>query len=177
MNTYFFHLLNSLAGRSPLSDEAIIFFAVTLPYLLIVGLGVFLFFHRDKPSHAVRDLFVILSAAICAYLVASMIKEFFPTPRPFDVLDIQPLFSPHGVHAFPSSHATFFMALATTLFFYHRRIAWFFFCATLVIGIARVAAGVHWPVDILAGWVIGGGIGALSYLALKRLQKATESLY
>ena len=177
MNTYFFHLLNSLAGQNAATDAVITFFAVTLPYLLIIGLGIFLFLHRDKPSHAVRDLFVVLTAAVCAYLIGSAIKEFFPTPRPFDILDIQPLFSPHGVHAFPSSHATFFMALAITLFFYHRHIAWFFFCAALVIGIARVAAGVHWPVDIFAGWIIGGGIGALSYLALQRLQKASKFIY
>ncbi|OHA80475.1 MAG: hypothetical protein A2675_03955 [Candidatus Yonathbacteria bacterium RIFCSPHIGHO2_01_FULL_51_10] len=177
MNETLFHALNSLAGVSPVTDAFIIFSAVWLPYVLVVVLGGFLLFHHDKPSQAARDLFVILAAASCAYLVARAIKGGFPMPRPFMVLqDVNLLFRPHDMQAFPSSHATFFMALASALFFYHRRIAWFFFVAAVLIGVARVVAGVHWPGDILAGWIIGGGIGALAYLALQKLQNRWKSL-
>lgn len=177
MNESIFHFFNGFSGQSTVIDTFIVFSAVWLPYLLIVGLGVFLLVHHDKPSKAVRDLFVILAAAGCAYFVARAIKGGFPMPRPFAVLpDVHPLFRPSDAQAFPSGHATFLMALASALFFYHRRIAWFFFGAAVIVGFARVAAGVHWPGDILAGWIIGGGIGALSYLALKKLQNRQKSL-
>ena len=62
-------------------------------------------------------------------------------------------------HAFPSGHATFFMSLASTLWFYHKRLALFFGLSAIFIGITRIAVGVHWPGDILGGLFLGLLVG------------------
>ena len=68
--------------------------------------------------------------------------------------NIVPLFSESG-YAFPSGHATFFMALAFALFFNHKKAGYVFILFALLIGIARIIAGVHFPVDILGGFILG----------------------
>ena len=50
---------------------------------------------------------------------------------------------------------TLFFALATAVWFANRKWgAWYFILATLM-GIARIYAGVHWPLDIIGGAAIG----------------------
>lgn len=170
MNQTLFLWAYGLAHQNFFLDKIIIFCAVWLPYLLIIGLGVFLLMHHDKPSTAARDLFVILIAAFAAWAVARIIKIGFPLPRPFFVLQgVHPLFIPDDMQAFPSGHATFFSALAAALYLYHRRLGLWFVLAALLIGFARVAAGVHWPGDILGGYIIGTSIGAGVYFLLRRL--------
>jgi undecaprenyl-diphosphatase len=58
-------------------------------------------------------------------------------------------------YSFPSGHATFFMALAVSIFLSHKKAGYLFMFFALLIGIARIIAGVHFPVDILGGFVIG----------------------
>jgi undecaprenyl-diphosphatase len=40
------------------------------------------------------------------------------------------------------------------------------------VGIARVAAGVHWPLDVLGGWALGGAVVAAAWWARAPPRKA-----
>lgn len=68
--------------------------------------------------------------------------------RPFVILGIQPLVAHAADNGFPSDHTLLTAALAAGLWFVSRRlslVAWIVACA---VGYARVAAYVHWPIDI-----------------------------
>lgn len=162
MNEYLFYAINSIVGKSLWLDEVIVFFATTFGYLLFAGLVFFLFRHRDVRV-GVRDATVILSAASVAWGIALALKLLFSDPRPFLALqDITPLIqisALDGSGAFPSGHATFFASIAGSLYLYHKHIALWFGFAALLIGLSRVAAGVHWPGDILGGYVLGLVVG------------------
>jgi len=136
-----------------MEDLIVMFFASFFIYLLFAGLIVLWFIDgKIKKEQVVHALF----AAFVAWAISALIKILFPTLRPFmvnggeiDVL-IRPLDG-----AFPSGHTAESFALAVTVFMHDRRVGWGFLIAALAIGIARVVANVHYPVDILGGAFLG----------------------
>ena len=159
MNETIFNFFYSFAHRSTLLDAAIGFTAEWYGLIILGALFIYLFKHRDNPQKGVRDLFVVGATAVSAWFIAHFFKDIFLTLRPADaLLWVKPLISESG-YAFPSGHATFFMALASSLWFYHKHLAGFFGISAVIIGIARVTAGIHWPFDILGGLFLGYVIG------------------
>jgi undecaprenyl-diphosphatase len=57
--------------------------------------------------------------------------------------------------AFPSGHTAESFAVAVTVFMHDRRLGWWFLAAALIIGVARVVANVHYPIDIVGGAFLG----------------------
>ena len=57
--------------------------------------------------------------------------------------------------AFPSQHAALAFALGVTIFMHDRKVGWFYLIGAIAIGIARVVANVHYPVDIIGGALLG----------------------
>ena len=91
-------------------------------------------------------------------IIDQLLKFLIQSPRPFLALtDVLPLFSETG-YAFPSGHAAFFSALALALFFISQKIGYAFMFFALLIGLSRIIAGVHFPVDILGGFLLGFGV-------------------
>lgn len=181
MNEALFHAFNGLSGASPLTDALIVFFAEWLPWALVIGLIIFLFFHHHKEVHSLSELFsrvklrmrelaMILFSASFALVLAETAKYFYASPRPFEILaDVNLLFSHGGGDSFPSGHATFFAALALAVYSYHKKLGILYIIGALLIGLGRITAGIHFPIDILAGYVLGGAIGLSSYALLKRV--------
>jgi undecaprenyl-diphosphatase len=67
--------------------------------------------------------------------------------------------------SFPSGHSTLAMAAAMAVVFStHKRSAWLLVIAALLVGWARIYQGVHWPSDVIAGWIIGIIAGLVAVL-------------
>jgi undecaprenyl-diphosphatase len=104
---------------------------------------------REAAIHA-------LGASLVSWLFALMIKTVFPEPRPF-VIDGQKaltFFTPRD-GSFPSEHATIAFALAFTIFLHNRKIGFIFLVLAVLVGVGRVLANVHYPIDILGGAILG----------------------
>ncbi|MFZ2303533.1 MAG: phosphatase PAP2 family protein [Minisyncoccia bacterium] len=159
VNETLFNYFYSFAHRNVFLDAVIAFMAEWYGLVILGALFVYLFKHKDNLKKGVTDLVVVSVAAVSAWFIAHFFKDVFHTLRPYDASQIiMPLVSESG-YAFPSGHATFFMALASSLWFYHKRLAVFFGISAVLIGIARISAGVHWPIDILGGLFLGYAIG------------------
>jgi len=164
MNNEIFFFFYNLAHRALWLDTLIIFLALYLPYIATISAFIFLLFHHEvlKSKNPVlalvqkkKEVFVSFFAGALAWVLAHMIKLLFLTQRPFEVLsDVTSLF-PKTDHSFPSGHATFFMALAVSIFFSHKKAGYVFMILALVIGVSRIASGVHFPADILGGFILG----------------------
>jgi undecaprenyl-diphosphatase len=97
-------------------------------------------------------------------------------PRPFvsDPSGVH-LFSHHAADAgFPSDHATASFAIAVALLLRSRRLGLPVLALAFVLSVGRVAVGVHYPSDVLAGAALGAAtaIG----LATPRLRRLTDRL-
>jgi undecaprenyl-diphosphatase len=58
----------------------------------------------------------------------------------------------------------FVFSLATSIYFFgNKKVAVMLYASGLLIGIARIAAGVHYPLDILGGIILGTLTGYIAY--------------
>lgn len=64
--------------------------------------------------------------------------------------------------SFPSGHAANNMAVATVLILFYPRRGWFYLPVALLIAYSRIYTGAHWPLDVLAGLILGIGGGWLA---------------
>lgn len=165
MNETIFFFFYELAHQSPLFDQVVTFVAVYFIYIVIVLAITFLLFHHDfsfswSPIRESINKFkefilLFLSAGLAWVLANKVLKVLIHTPRPFDVFpEVQSLFAETG-YAFPSGHTSVAAAVAFALFLNHRKTGYVFIFLALVIGIARIISGVHFPIDILGGFVVG----------------------
>lgn len=171
LNNSIFLFLNNLAGKFPVLDFFISFCATILPALYVLFL--FAYFarglvetkedHRPVVGDVAYDLLFVSLSGIIAYGTAPIFKLFFAYPRPFLVLqDVTTLINVGGF-SFPSGHAACMMALGIGSLLHDKRLAVLSFFVILLVGMARIIAGVHTPVDILGGYVLGAGIAFSLY--------------
>ncbi|MEI8143319.1 MAG: phosphatase PAP2 family protein [Candidatus Berkelbacteria bacterium] len=118
--------------------------------------------------------FIALSIAALADFVISI---FWRRPHPFESHFgevIQPIIDGMKLSAssFPSAHTYVAFAVATSIFLYgHKRLGLALFVIALMIGVSRIATGLHYPTDIVAGAFFGILSGILSYLIISKAQK------
>lgn len=133
---------------------------------MLVGLLIlWLIDGKIKKEQALHALF----AFTLSWVIAELLKSIFHTPRPFEVNGQPPLtLFAMSDGAFPSGHAASSFALALTIWLHDKKVGLLFIIAALVVGIARVLANVHYPIDILGGIVIGSLVSiALENIHLK----------
>ena len=124
------------------------------------------FYLRRQRGYAV---FVVL-AALLPTVVMSVAKRFFGRARP----ELWPRIVEESSASFPSGHSTFAAALATmiVLIYWQRprrkTIAAAAAAFALMMGFSRIVLGVHYPTDVLVGWITGMSISVGLYLVLFR---------
>ncbi len=102
----------------------------------------------------VRFATLIIFSVALAYMFAKIGSHFYDNPRPFVVGSFDPLV-PHGVdNGFPSMHTLFATTVAALLFTRRRTWGFALLVVAILIGVARVLAGVHHGIDVIAGFTI-----------------------
>ena len=169
MNEILFSYFYSFAHRSAALDGTIVFIAADLLWVVLIGLFFYLLKDRDKRT-AIRDIVVVFGAGVMGRFAALVLKNIFHTARPFVSLSsVRQLIAESG-YAFPSGHAMLLSAISGALWMSgYRRSALLFGFFALLVGVARIAAGVHWPVDILGGLALGFLTGVAIYYSAMRV--------
>jgi undecaprenyl-diphosphatase len=143
--------LNLFVGKNRLLDGLIIFAARWLPFVAGVAL-VAMAYYKNRAS---IFLFPLLAALVSRFIFAEAIYLFWKRKRPATFSETKVLIPVPSNPSFPSAHASFFFAAAFTLFYRDVYLAIIFLIIALIVSLARVAAGIHWFGDIVAGFVNG----------------------
>ncbi len=172
LNIKLFFVLNHLAGRWGIADAIIIFFAEYAPYLL--GLFLLVAVYRDKKSLWEKFQVCVLagfSVVISRFVWTPIIRALYHHPRPFLALEgVQNILGSHNVgSSLPSGHAAFFFALAASVYIFDRKRGILCYVLVSCITIARVIAGVHYPLDVILGAGVAIGTVYVVYYVFERL--------
>ncbi|MBB5351213.1 undecaprenyl-diphosphatase [Haloferula luteola] len=130
--------------------------ATLLTLICLVAWGMTLFAGKRRLA------WVGVGAVVVAMLVMKLLKLGYDRPRP-DLVE-------HGTRvvsaSFPSGHSMMSAVVYLTLGILvartqpKRRVQAFVLAVsvgvTVAVGLSRVYLGVHWPTDVLAGWMLGG---------------------
>jgi len=175
---WLFHLINNdwhygfLDEMMPLWREKKFWIPM---YLLLAGYSLY--------KYRLKGLFFILAAvltiAIADPISSQLIKKNVKRDRPCREVSLQKevklLIHCGGGYSFTSSHATNHFALGVFLFLTIGRLLrswrWLFLLWAASIAYGQVYVGVHYPLDILAGALVGSLIGWIIFLAYKSWER------
>ena len=113
-------------------------------------------FSWRRPGLAAR----VGATILVAESVSGLAKDWIGRDRP-PLVDPEPaplIELPH-TSSFPSGHATVAFACATAIALAVPRLRWPVYLLAALIAFSRVYVGVHYPLDVLAGALLGVGLG------------------
>jgi undecaprenyl-diphosphatase len=96
------------------------------------------------------------------FVLTEFIRYIYHHPRPLLALKTPHLFEVFS-NSFPSGHTIFIIGLATVFYYTNRKFSYFLFASGILVGITRVIAGVHYPLDIAGGIALGIGMGMIAH--------------
>jgi undecaprenyl-diphosphatase len=145
--------------------------------LTIIVVGVAGYLAVSGLRHAAA---MVLGSVALGALLSNALKAAFSRPRPAFIPPDLLVFTA----SFPSGHTTLSAVVYLTLGALLCRtqsslaVKTFILCfATLIsglVGLSRIYLGVHWPTDVVAGWLVGGTWALLCWLTMIWLQGRGE---
>ena len=123
---------------------------------------------------------IVLVSSISGEILNEALKVFFERPRPSVVPHLRTVVTA----SFPSGHAMesaiIYLTLGALLMrvvegritkVYCMAMAMFL---TLIVGVSRVFLGVHYPSDVLGGWMLGFFWAAVTFLVTQRFERVVD---
>ena len=139
---------------------------------------------RGRLARALRTrsaavVLVLALATGTTDLAANHLKDLVDRKRPCKDPRVAHLvetrWTVHGTRSFPSSHAANSAALATVTALFYPALAWPAAAFAFLVGFSRIYLGVHYPLDVAAGWLMGILSGGLWFMALRGLAQTKDS--
>lgn len=150
-----FDFFNQILAN-PFTDALMPFVTNGEHWVIAIALFVLLAMWKDQWRGVAVMLGLFAVFALCDQSSAHWIKPLVKRVRPCHVVDgARVLIHCSQAYSFPSAHATNTFGCAVWLTFWYPQYRWIFFGLAFLMSISRVFVGVHYPFDILAGWVLG----------------------
>jgi len=158
-----------MSGYNTGVDTLVVFSA---KYLIFISGSIFIivtFLSRRTVRNSILKLAVF--AFPLAYIMALIASSLFYDTRPFVVEHVQPLIPHAPDNGFPSQHTLLGMVAATSVFVYHRKVGVLLAVLGVLIGVSRVIAKVHYPVDIIVSIAIAIAATFFAWIVITKILK------
>jgi len=145
---------------------------------MIILLGILgIFVWKGGRRGRIMVIGLLVAVAITDPLAAKVLKPLIGRIRPCHALSdsVRLLWNCGGMFSFPSNHAANTAAMATTFGMFYPKSLWFGVPIALLVGFSRIYLGVHYPLDILGGFILGAVLGLLSALLMMRIFRKVRS--
>jgi undecaprenyl-diphosphatase len=173
LNEFLFQFINNAVGYYPTLDTL---FIGTTSYMALAGVAVVLggYYFVYAPYKAVGldrlRAFAraggMASSLVLTWGIVHLIKLGVALPRPFVTLrDVQVIITHPQSYSFPSGHAAMAFAFATVVYAHNKRLGMLLYFFAFLVGFSRMYVGVHYPIDVIAGALIGYVIPKLFQMA------------
>jgi undecaprenyl-diphosphatase len=160
--------------------EGVLFDITALGSPVVLGLVVLIITGYLLLEGRVQTALMVLTASISGELLDSLLKLWIARPRPSAVPHLRTVVSA----SFPSGHAMesaiIYLTLGALLMrvvqgritkIYCMGMAMFL---TFIVGVSRVFLGVHYPTDVVGGWMLGFLWAAIIFLVTRRFDDAVD---
>lgn len=123
----------------------------------------------------IAAILLLLTVALTDVIAAQIIKPWIGRIRPSHAMldNINLLVSKGGKYGFVSNHAANTMAAATVIGYFYNKWKSVVITISIIVGFSRVYVGVHYPFDVLGGWLFGYAVawGILSIWVILKIRE------
>jgi undecaprenyl-diphosphatase len=163
--------------HTPLLDKVMWWITGDTSWIPLYLILLIVIIYRERPYRFIYTLLFIAVTVVLCDQISTLIKDIVARPRPthdYEIKDLvhviynadRPDGYRGGAYGFVSSHAANVFGVATFLAnqFKHYKWSLFLIAWATVVSYSRIYLGVHYPLDILFGAVLGALIGIQCYV-------------
>ncbi|MCP3773855.1 undecaprenyl-diphosphatase [Paenibacillus sp. MZ04-78.2] len=155
-----FEMINGLAVDHTTLNVWMRFFAEYAEYFFYLAIVVYWFTRKQENRRMVAKA---LCSAVLAMGIGSLIGKLFYRNRPFVSHEVHQLIEHAANASFPSSHAIGAFVIATSIWLYRRKDGYVWLALAALIALSRIWTGVHYPIDVTVGALLGIGSAVAVY--------------
>ncbi len=171
LNKQLFLIINSYANKNHILDFILIKLSQDFIWFLII-MEFYLFFFKKEKDIALFGFY----SSMLSLSINSIVGIFYFHNRPF-MDGLGNLLVYHvSDNSFPSDHTSFMLAISITYIIFSNSINFksAILLFSILSAISRVFIGVHYPMDILAGIIIGATSSIYIYILKKEFYKINQ---
>ncbi|PEF22871.1 undecaprenyl-diphosphatase [Bacillus pseudomycoides] len=148
-----FRWINDLGKQNPSLNPMMVFVAEYMLYALVLGVLIYWFTRNNK-----NRMMIIQGglAFIVAEIIGKIVGQFYSHHQSFAVLpNVNQLVEHEIDNSFPSDHTILFFSICVSIWLVRKKEGWLWLMLAFCVAISRIWVGVHYPIDVVTGALVG----------------------